>query len=82
MPEFIVTSPSCQFQKYNGASIASVTTLSVSGDTDSIAPVPQVLVHAVISACVAISTLPATVVLAFGVTVPVSTDSRCAVVVL
>ena len=81
MPEFIVTSPSCQFQKYNGASIASVTTFSSAGCTTT-GPAPQVLVPLFTSVCVAISTLPATVVLAFGVTVPVSTDSRCAVAVL
>lgn len=41
-----------------------------SGVVDNRAPVPQVAVHAVFSACVAISTLPATVVLAAAV-VPV-----------
>lgn len=40
---------------------------SVSGVTASDAPVPPVAVPALTSACVAISTLPATVVLAFGV---------------
>jgi hypothetical protein len=43
---------------------------------------PPVLVPAVTSASVASSTLPATVGLAFGVTVPVSTASHCPVDVL
>ena len=60
----------------------SVTVLSSAGHTKSSAPVHPVAVHAVTSPLVAFSTLPAAVVLAFGVTVPVSTDSRCAVAVL
>lgn len=45
----------------------SVTVLSSAGHTNSSAPVHPVLVHAVTSQLVAFSTLPATVVLAFGV---------------
>ena len=45
----------------------SVTVLSSAGHTKSSAPVHPVLVHAVTSPLVAFSTLPATVVLAFGV---------------
>ena len=45
----------------------SVTVLSSAGHTNSSAPVHPVLVHAVTSPLVAFSTLPATVVLAFGV---------------
>lgn len=59
------------FERVSHAKLASIFTLSVSGDTASIAQVPHVQVHALTSACVAISTLPATVVLAFT-TVPVA----------
>ena len=45
----------------------SVTFLSSAGHTNNSAPVHPVLVHAVTSPLVAFSTLPATVVLAFGV---------------
>lgn len=45
----------------------SVTTFSSAGHTNSSAPVHPVAVHAVTSPLVAFSTLPATVVLAFGV---------------
>ena len=45
----------------------SVTVLSSAGHTNNSAPVHPVLVHAVTSPLVAFSTLPATVVLAFGV---------------
>jgi hypothetical protein len=46
---------------------ASVTTLIVLGSAKSTAPVLPVIVPAFTSDCVACSTLPATVVLAFGV---------------
>jgi hypothetical protein len=45
----------------------SVTVLSSAGHTNNSAHVHPVLVHAVTSQLVAFSTLPATVVLAFGV---------------
>lgn len=67
VPEDMVTSPSAQSPKYNGANIASVTTLSSAGHTNNSAPVHPVLVHAVTSPLVAFSTLPATVSLALGV---------------
>ena len=53
-------------QAYNHSHLWIVVAI-ISGVVDKRAPVQPVLVHAVISACVAISTLPATVVLAFGV---------------
>ena len=61
---------------------ASVTVFSSDGHTNNSAPVPPVLVPAVTSAGVDFSTLPAIVVLALGVGVPVSDVSRCAVVLL
>jgi hypothetical protein len=60
----------------------SVTVFNSAGQTNNSAPVHPVLVHAVTSPLVAFSTLPATVVLAFGVVVHVSTSSHCAVAVL
>ena len=48
------------------------------GSTAFFAPVSHVSVSDAICAFVGISTLPATVVLAFGVTVPVSSASHCA----
>jgi hypothetical protein len=49
------------------------------GNTELKAPVPPVSVPALLSAVVAISTLPATVVLALGVGVPDAAVSHCAV---
>lgn len=63
------------FKRVSHAKLASIFTLSVSGDTANIAQVPHVQVHALTSACVAISTLPATVVLAFT-TLPVARSAH------
>lgn len=49
------------------------------GNTETNAPVPQVSVPAILSAEVAISTLPAAVAEALGVTVHTSNSSHCAV---
>lgn len=54
----------------------SVFTLSVSGHTTSCAHVPPVPVHAFTSVVVAISTIPAAVVLALPTVVQVSTVSH------
>lgn len=78
----IVVSPLTVLDKaVVAAAIASVTTFISAGCTANGQTLP-VLVPAFTSACVANSTLPKVVVVAGGVAVPVSIDSRCAVVVL